>query len=196
MHATKFRQNAIRRFFQPALVFIAASLIFASTPAFAQEKTTVPLLLDTSDPAACWRGAAGYHKVDMWLLYSIAWVESRMNPTAINRNKNGSVDIGMMQINTIWLPELARYGITQHHLLDGCTSIYIGAWILSKNIRNHGYTWKAIGAYNSATPGIGFRYAQKVYEAHKRLTGLPTPYAGTKIAGGPEYFTNARQSLP
>ena len=135
-----------------------------------------------TDPNACWKSAAQCHGVDVWLLYSIAWVESRMNPKEIGKNKNGSLDLGMMQINTIWLPELGKYGIKRDNLMDGCTSIYIGAWIMAKNFKNYGYTWRAIGAYNSGNSNIGYKYAQKVYETHRRITGMPTIYYGQKTA--------------
>jgi hypothetical protein len=143
-------------------------------PSLSKNQSTI----SNGDPNACWKGAAQYHGVDVWLLYSIAWVESRMNPLAHGKNKNGSTDMGMMQINTIWLPELAKYGIRKEQLFDGCTSIYIGAWIMSKNFKQHGYTWKAIGAYNSGNLRIGYKYAQKVYEAHRKFTGMPTTYYG------------------
>lgn len=123
-------------------------------------------------PNECWVGAAQRHNVDVYLLYSIAWVESKLNPQAIGKNRNGSLDLGLMQINTIWLPELAKYQIKPESLIDGCTSVYVGAWILAKNIQRYGYTWQAIGAYNSGTPSIGYRYAQRVYEAHRRVTGI------------------------
>lgn len=148
-------------------LLLALGSLFASS---AQAANAPP----TADYSACWHGAAQYHQVDVWLLYSIGWVESGFNPNAVNRNKNGSVDLGAMQINTIWLKELQKYGITERHLMDGCTSVYVGAWILSKSIKRYGYTWRAIGAYNSATPSIGFKYAKKVYAAHQRITGLPS----------------------
>ena len=138
-----------------------------------------------NDTNACWKSAAKYHSVDVWLLYSIAWVESKMNPNEIGKNKNGSLDLGMMQINTIWLPELAKYGIKRENLMDGCTSIYIGAWILAKNFKTYGYTWRAIGAYNSANLDIGYKYAQKVYDTHRRITGMPTIYYGPKAPEQP-----------
>ena len=77
----------------------------------------------------------------------------------------------MMQINTIWLPQLKKMGISREMLKDACTSTYVGAWILSQNIKRFGYTWRAIGAYNSATPKIGYKYATKVYAAHHKFTG-------------------------
>lgn len=120
----------------------------------------------------CWEEAAAFHNVDPWLLMSIAYVESRFNPNAVNRNKNGSYDTGMMQINSIWFPTLRKNGIDPSLLKDACASTYIGAWILSKNIKQYGYTWRAIGAYNSAKPSLGYKYAQKVYAAHATLTAM------------------------
>ncbi len=151
-----------------------------SFPVFAKESPNSILAPAAAQKASnCWNAAAAYHGVDVWLLYSISWVESRFNPSAAGKNKNGTMDLGLMQINSIWLPELRKHGITKAHLLDGCSSVYIGAWILAKNIRQYGYTWKAIGAYNSRTPSIGLRYAKKVYETHRAMTGIPTQYVHT-----------------
>lgn len=120
----------------------------------------------------CFEEAAQYHNVDPWLLMSIAYVESRFNPKAVNRNKNGSYDTGMMQINSIWIPTLKKKGIDKSLLNDACASTYIGAWILSDNIRRYGYNWRAIGAYNSGNPKLGLAYAKKVYAAHAKITGI------------------------
>lgn len=121
----------------------------------------------------CWDGAAKYHRVDPWLLYSIAYVESRFNPNAVGKNKNGTRDLGMMQINDkVWLPKLAKMGISKDMLKDPCVSVYVGAWILRQNIDEFGYTAKAIGAYNSRTPVHNKNYARKVYDAYAKFTKL------------------------
>lgn len=120
----------------------------------------------------CFEEAARYHNVDPWLLMSIAYVESRFNPKAVNRNKNGSYDTGMMQINSIWHSTLKKKGIDKSLLTDACASTYIGAWILSSNIKRYGYNWRAIGAYNSGNPKLGLAYAKKVYAAHAKITGI------------------------
>lgn len=124
----------------------------------------------------CWDAAGAYHGIDPWLLYAIGHVESRHNPRAVNNsNKNGTRDMGMMQINSIWLPELRRHGIASETLFNACASTYIGAWILAKNIKRYGYTWEAIAAYNVGslnTPArqrIGREYARKVYESYDKL---------------------------
>jgi soluble lytic murein transglycosylase-like protein len=113
----------------------------------------------------CLADAAHYHRVSPRLLEAIATVESGGNPQALNRNANGTADVGLMQINTTWLPALSRHGITQEALYDPCVNTYVGAWILSRNIAQLGLTWNAIGAYNARDPVRRIAYARKVYQA-------------------------------
>lgn len=122
--------------------------------------------------ADCFDDAALYHHVNPVILRAIAVVESQYNPAAVNRNTNGSVDLGEMQVNSIHLPELARYGMTRDDLLDGCKSIYTGAWILRQRMDKYGNTWDAIGAYNSATPHFRDRYAARIQQAVRKLLAL------------------------
>ncbi|MDB5773096.1 MAG: invasion protein [Burkholderia sp.] len=112
----------------------------------------------------CWEEAAARHGVNPYLLYAIARTESGMNPAAINRNKNGSYDIGLMQINSSWFPTLRKYGLDEEKLWDPCTSIHVGAWILAHNMRRMGNSWEAVGAYNAKDPALRIKYAQKVYK--------------------------------
>lgn len=112
--------------------------------------------------AACFEQAATRYSVPVELLKAISTVESNGNPSATNKNKNGSVDYGHMQINDWWLPKLEPYGISRQSLLDPCTNTYVGAWILAQNIATHGLTWKAIGAYNAKTEYKRLVYARKV----------------------------------
>jgi len=73
------------------------------------------------------------------LLRAIAYVESRGEAGAIGGNSDGSLDMCAMQINSQWLPKLARFGITGGDLLaDECTCIYSGAWILAGEVDRHG----------------------------------------------------------
>ena len=118
-----------------------------------------------SEVDSCIAKAASHHHVDLNLLRAIAKVESDMNPRAQAKNKNGSSDTGLMQINDWWLPTLSKYGIKKSDLLDACTSAYVGAWILAHSIKTHGLTWRAVGAYNSPTPKNQRIYAEKVNAA-------------------------------
>jgi soluble lytic murein transglycosylase-like protein len=113
---------------------------------------------------ACWDEAAARYGVNPYMLYAIAKTESGLNPAARNRNKNGSYDLGLMQINSRWFPTLRRYGIEEQQLLDPCTSIHVGAWILAQNMRRMGNTWEAVGAYNASKPDLRIKYALKVYK--------------------------------
>lgn len=113
---------------------------------------------------ACWEEVAAWYGVNVHLLYAIAKTESNFNPHAMNRNKNGSYDIGMMQINSSWLPTLRKHGVTEEQLKDPCVSLQVGAWILAQNIARMGLTWEAVGAYNARSPHLRIKYAQKVYK--------------------------------
>jgi soluble lytic murein transglycosylase-like protein len=141
----------------------------------------------------CWADAGARHGIDPWLLYAIAYVESRHNPYIISRpNSNGTRDLGLMQINDTWLPTLNAYGIPREALFNACASTYIGAWIMAKNFRRYGYSWQAIAAYNVGsldTPRhiqLGYAYAQKVYAAYAILTAYrgypPQPHGAVVLA--------------
>lgn len=119
--------------------------------------------------ANCWQESGDRHGVDPLLLYSIAKVESSLNPKAINHNRNGTQDIGLMQINSIHLPGLAQRGITRQQLLDEpCLSIDVGAEILADFIKRYGYTWRAVGAYNAggaeSREGARRQYVKRVWQ--------------------------------
>lgn len=123
----------------------------------------------------CWDKAGMAYGVDPWLLFAIAKVESDFNHVATNKNvsKNGtvSIDLGMMQINTFWLPTLKKFGIEAKDLFEPCTSVFVGAWIVAQNIQRFGYNQDGIGAYNSPNNiTIRRNYAKKVYAAYNELT--------------------------
>lgn len=86
-------------------------------------------------------------------------------------NTNGTYDLGPMQINTIWVPQLASYwGVSQKTALrwvrdDACVNIGVGAWILRTKMNETGSMQGGIAHYHSATPWRGQAYRSKVMGA-------------------------------
>jgi Transglycosylase SLT domain len=107
--------------------------------------------------------------LDPVLLYAISLVESGARPSAINKNSNGSIDHGAMQINSIHLPRLATIGIARKDLFDPCVSVDVGAWVLSQCFARWGVNWDGVGCYNSNTPKHRTAYAAKVHAKYASL---------------------------
>jgi soluble lytic murein transglycosylase-like protein len=122
----------------------------------------VPAYADCFDKAATWQ------HVNPYVLRAIAWQESHYHPDAKNVNTNGSIDYGLMQINTIHLPTLAHYGIGREELMSPCKNVYIAAWLLRQQINKYGNTWAAVGAYHSATPALRDQYANQIANILRR----------------------------
>lgn len=112
--------------------------------------------------ADCFDDAAQYHTVNPWILRAFAAQESGFKPATVVRNTDGSVDRGMTGINSVHLPELAKYGVTASDLFDTCKSIYLAGWHLRNQISRYGNTWHAVGAYHSRTPRLRDAYAAKI----------------------------------
>jgi hypothetical protein len=79
------------------------------------------LLFSLSSQAHCFEQAGARYGVAPALLEAISTVESGGNPQARNLNRDGSEDLGHMQINSRWLGILASYGKVEaaHVLLRG-----------------------------------------------------------------------------
>ena len=103
------------------------------------------------DLESCFLNAGIRYRIDPLVLAAIAKKESNFNSNAINYNKNGSRDIGMMQINSMWLEKLNGVGVSESDLYDPCINVFVGGWILNGLIKVYGNNWKAVGAYNAGT---------------------------------------------
>ena len=140
--------------------------IGATQSAFAQDAfRDVAVAQGPRQPDDCVTQAATYHSVSPWVLRAIIQVESSFNPNALSKNNNGTVDVGIAQINSMHFKELGKYGIAQRDLMNGCISSYVAAWHLKKQINAYGNTWFAVGAYHSATPCFNQRYTGLVWNA-------------------------------
>ncbi|VWB88189.1 lytic transglycosylase catalytic [Burkholderia lata] len=109
------------------------------------------------------------------VLRAIAWLESRNRPDATHLNENGSIDYGVMQINSIHLRELNRYNISRTTLMRPCENVYIAAWHLRRMMDKYGNTWAAVGAYHSETPAERDSYAHRIQHILAGWHRLPSP---------------------
>lgn len=127
--------------------------------------------------ANCWVDAGERYAIDPWLLIAISKTESQFNPHSLNKNKNGSWDYGLMQINSSHMKTLEQMGIGVNELAEPCQQIMVGAWLLAKNIKKYGNTWNAVGAYNVGCAKLDKDecarrrtiYVNKVKSAYKTL---------------------------
>ena len=123
--------------------------------------------------AACLLMAAQTYSVPPAVLVGILEVEGGKVGQEVG-NTNGSFDLGPMQINTIWMPELANYwGVSEDTAKrwvrdDPCTNMSVAAWILKKHLDETQSLPKAIQHYHSRTPKYGVKYKKKVINAIRR----------------------------
>lgn len=112
-------------------------------------------------PLHCINEAAIEYHVPAKLIISILNIEQGRSGQTV-KNKNKSYDIGPMQINSLWLPQLTQYGITQTMLEnDPCINVKVGTWILSKAIASEKDLLAGVGNYHSHTPLKNAAYSQK-----------------------------------
>jgi hypothetical protein len=112
--------------------------------------------------------AAAFYHLPPRVLPSIQAVEGG-RPGLIHLNTNGSADLGLMQVNTIWVGPLARYArmgqpaVAQRLIDDPCFSIAASAAIMRLYLNQaHNDLMVAIGNYHSHTPYLGSIYREKV----------------------------------
>lgn len=121
-------------------------------------------------PIECVNQSAIVYQIPATLLISVLKVEGGRAGLA-KRNTNGTYDYGPMQINTIWLNELAKYGYTREKIqFDACTNMWVGAWILSKKIAEATDLWRGVANYHSRTEVHNIVYRYKVWNAYNMIT--------------------------
>jgi hypothetical protein len=96
----------------------------------------------------------------------------------ITRDANGTADLGVMQVNTLWIPAIAAQAhmtpaATQNHLVnDPCFNIAAAALILRVYLREtNGALLPAIGDYHSHTPPLNQAYQLKAEATARFLFG-------------------------
>ncbi len=133
--------------------------------------------------AACLMLASNTYQVPPAILIGIMQVEGGHIGQAAGPNTNGTYDLGPMQVNTRWMPQLARMWHVSEPTArgwvkdNGCVNVHVAAWILKQKIGETGSYFGGIAHYHSATPGEGSRYAAKVIAVmdHKGLVKHDAP---------------------
>ena len=133
-----------------------------------------------SGPHQCLTDAAKHYGVDWRIVRAIRKVEGGWNGARM-RNKNGTHDHGVMQINTIWMKNkaLVASGITEQAITNSeCVAYWTGTWIYALELaRTGGDAWRAAGNYHSKTPVHHDRYLGLVKAAYLDLFGTLPPEA-------------------
>lgn len=110
-----------------------------------------------------------------------------------HRNKDGSHDLGVMQVNdSFWLPRIAamQFGgdlaAARRAVRDnGCYNVNVGAWIYRQALDEaHGDTVKAVGFYNTHTPDKMYVYQKRVAVNFARVLATFQHYNLTHLQGG------------
>lgn len=129
----------------------------------------------------CIHEAAQCFKINPLIIQAIIWQESNNRQHVVNKNKNKTLDVGVMQINSIHFNSLKAQGISEEELRENsCANVFSGSWILNNVIQNYGYSWEGIGKYHSKTPYYRDRYIEKLItilrDKNKIIDGINIPY--------------------
>ena len=126
---------------------------------------------------ACMALVAQVYALPPRVLPSIQLVEGGA-PGVVHLNRNGTADLGVMQVNTLWVPALERYTRldameVRRRLLDRpCFNIAAAGLILRTYLdAAHGDLMQAVGDYHSHTPVFNLDYRAKVMGSATRLFG-------------------------
>ncbi len=141
--------------------------------------------------AACMALVASLYNLPPRVLPSIHVVEGGQL-ASVHVNADGSEDLGLMQINTRWLPALSRYtnspeaAVRQKLLSRACYNIAAAGLVLRTYLdETGGELMRAIGNYHSHTPLLNQAYQVKVMQSAAGLFGGGHGQAGNGPAGLP-----------
>lgn len=125
-----------------------------------------PTLQASLPSVTCVARASQHYKIPVPVTLALMKTEGG-KPGSFVRNTNGTYDMGVMQVNTLWIPEYSkRFGITRNAfvmraVLDGCFSVFLGLDILRAQVDREGSIEKGVAAYHSRTPDKAARYMRR-----------------------------------
>jgi hypothetical protein len=161
-------------------LILAASLAVLPAIGRAATPATVPVL-------RCIESAASVYHLPPAVVVILLSVEGG-SLGHVSQNTNGTLDIGPMQVNTIWVPVVARHwgatpAETYAALRDNfCANVEAGSWILRQSMdQTGGDFWEGVGFYHSHDPAYKADYLRKVlHQALRFQAAAMRPSAGTR----------------
>ncbi len=171
-----------RRLLLVAVRLVGAMVMAGGARASQYRDAPQPVGIAVSQPGTaarvierCLLAAAAAHRLPPTVLVILLNVEGGQLGR-VSGNANGTVDIGPIQVNEIWLPELARHwhATVQDSFLalrdNFCANVEAGAWIVRQGLDEaRGDFWTGVGYYHSHDPGHKAAYLRKLLAQALRL---------------------------
>lgn len=120
----------------------------------------------TLPSVACVARASQHYRIPVPVTLALMKTEGG-KPGSFIRNTNRTYDMGVMQVNTLWVDVYAKkFGVNKQAfitraVLDGCFSVFLGLDILRNQVDREGSLEKGIAAYHSRTPDKAARYMKR-----------------------------------
>lgn len=128
---------------------------------------------------ACMLAVAQFNHLPPKVLASIQHIEGG-SVGNVSPNSNGTEDLGLMQVNTIWIAPVARQtrqseaAVRARLINDGCFNVAVAGAILRQyRAEAKGDLVVAIGYYHSHTNALAKGYQLQVREAQGRMIVNP-----------------------
>ena len=132
---------------------------------------------------ACMALVAQVYSLPPRVLPSIQAVEGG-SPGVVHLNTDGSEDLGVMQVNSQWIPRLVQYTrlaapeVRSRLLNVPCFNIAAAGLIMRNYLDEAGQDlMRAVGYYHSHTPQLGLDYRSRVLRSATTLFAAPGPGA-------------------
>lgn len=117
------------------------------------------------------------YKVPPEIVRSVIEVESNGRNVVSRENRNKTRDYGVMQINSWWEPVLKDHDIGLKDLMNVCTNIAVGSWLLRYSFSMTGEWREAVAAYHAGygnrKKGYAIAYSDKVFSQKWLSKGSP-----------------------
>lgn len=173
-----------RRVFYAVSIIILGSAILVATDVSAHARRDANLLEERAIAACIHRAARGHGWLEktLWGLrdQEAGWIGAAV------RNANGSYDLGPLQINSWWVPRLARQlgrsgaDVSRWLRYDACFNADAARWIFLSSYTSANDYWNAIGLYHSRRPALQKRYSAQ-FSVHMRERFGKATFARTNL---------------